>query len=130
MAEDEPILTVKPSHWNYFWYYVFFILIVPLVIALIKRASIKLWIYPNRVVVERGLLNKSYKKFFCGDVRTADVRQSLLQRMFGIGDILVSTAGQSGYEVTVEGIPNPINVQMVILQQKEEALGRSSDEAE
>ena len=124
---DEPIITVKPSHWNFFWYYVFFWLLIPLIAAWFKRASLTFSVYPDRIVVERGLLSKRYKKFFSGDIRTVSVHQSLLQRMFGIGDLLIATAGAEGYEITVSGIPDPGSIQTLILQQKRESSGSTGD---
>ncbi len=120
---DEPIVTAKPSHWNFFWYYVFFWLLIPLIIAWVKRASLTLRVHSDRIVVERGLLSKRYKKFFSGDIRTISVHQSLLQRLFGIGDLLIATAGAEGYEIRVEGIPDPQAIQTLILQQKSESGG-------
>src|SRR5438093_501279 len=59
-AANELLLEVRPSWWNYFWLLVFFWLLVPLVIALCRRASTVLRVYSNRVTLERGLFSKSY----------------------------------------------------------------------
>jgi len=41
------------------------------------------------------------------DIRSVDTKYNVWQRMFGLGDILIGTAGISGYEIVAEGVPNP-----------------------
>ncbi len=116
--EDEFILLVQPSWWNFFWHLVFFFLIVPLIIALWQRASLKIKVYSDRLVFEKGVLSKNVKEVFCADVRTIDVRQSFWQRIIGIGDIALATSGTSGYEEVAHGIPDPMGLKDVIYRQK------------
>jgi uncharacterized membrane protein YdbT with pleckstrin-like domain len=118
--EDEIILQVQPSWWNFFWHLVFFFLIVPLIIALWQRASLKIKVYSDRIVFEKGVLSKDVKEIFCADVRTIDVRQSFWQRIIGIGDIALATSGTSGYEEEAHGIPDPMGLKDVIYRQKRE----------
>src|SRR6266576_3445427 len=54
---------VRPSWWSFFWYLFFFWLIVPLIIACVRRASVVLRIYPGRILLERGLISKCYREF-------------------------------------------------------------------
>ncbi len=115
---EEPILSIKPSHWNYFWFYVFGWLVIPLIIALARRASVTFHLYPGWLVMERGVLSKSYQKLFCDDIRTISVRQSLLQRIFGIGDLLIATSGDK-WEATIRGVPDPERIQTLVMDQKQ-----------
>ena len=48
------------------------------------------------------------------NVRNIQVRQSFLQRMFNVGWIGISSAGQSGVEIEVNGIPDPERVKEII----------------
>ncbi len=116
--EDEILLHVQPSWWNFFWHLVFFFLIIPPIIALWLRAGLKIKVYSDRIVFEKGVLSKDVKEIFCADVRTIDVKQSLWQRIIGIGDIALATSGTSGYEEEAHGIPDPIGLKDMIYRQK------------
>lgn len=115
---DEVLLFVQPSWWNYFWHLVFFFLIIPVLIALWQRASLKILVYSDRIVFEKGVLSKDVKEIFCADVRTIDVKQSFFQRIIGVGNIALATSGTSGYEEEAQGIPDPIGLKDMIYRQK------------
>ena len=49
---------------------------------------------------------------FLSDIQNADVRniqveQTALQRLLGVGSLKISSAGQAGIEMVVNGIPDP-----------------------
>jgi uncharacterized membrane protein YdbT with pleckstrin-like domain len=110
MTKEKAILIVQRSWWNYFWYFFFFFLIVPPFIAITKRFSLRLYVFENRLVLERGILSRHVKELFLKDVRTVDVRQTFPQRIVGIGSLMIATAGTSGYEFVVKGITDPLGV--------------------
>lgn len=56
-AQTQMLAEIRPSWWGYFWHLFFFWLIIPPIIAYFRRASTVLRIYPQRVMVERGLLS-------------------------------------------------------------------------
>jgi hypothetical protein len=115
--EDRLLLEVHPSRWLYFWNYVFFFLIVPPLIALWKRSATSLRVHANRVVLHKGMFSRDIKEIFCSDVRSVEVRQGFLQRLVGIGDIVIGNAA-SDSEETACGIPDPTGVKDLILSQK------------
>ena len=119
-TRDELLREVRPSWWHFFWHLFFFWLIVPLIIALCKRAATILRIYSNRVTLERGLFSKCYQDFIPRDIRSIDVDQSFLQRLVGIGDITISTAATVEAAEKVEGIPDPKAVRELILAQRQD----------
>ncbi|MBN1574360.1 MAG: PH domain-containing protein [Deltaproteobacteria bacterium] len=110
MTKEKAILIVQRSWWNYFWYFFSFFLIVPPFIAITKRFSLRLYIFENRLVLERGILSKHIKELFLRDIRTIDIKQTFPQRIVGIGNLMVATAGTSGYELVVKGIPDPVGL--------------------
>ena len=110
MTKEKAVLIVKRSWWNYFWHLLFFFLIFPLFFAIIGRSSLRLYVFENRLVLERGILSRHVKEVFLKDVRTVDVRQTFPQRIVGIGSLMIATAGTSGYELVVKGIPDPLGV--------------------
>ena len=75
-------------------------------------------VYPERVVVIRGLLSRQEKEVFCGDIRTINVSQGLFQRIIGIGDLQIASAGTGGYEIDAYGLPNPRGIKDLILENK------------
>jgi len=118
MTHDDLLLEARPSNWNFFWHWVFFWLIIPLIVALWKRAALVLRVYGDRVVLEKGVLSKDVKEVFISDIRTVDTKQSLLQRMFKIGDVMIATAGTSGYEDVAYGLPDPRGIKDLVMNQR------------
>ncbi len=123
---DKPLLKSQPSWWNYFWYLFFCWLIIPLIIAVWKRAGTVFYVYPERVVLERGVLSKHISQVLISDIRSIDTRSSFIERMFRVGDIWIGTAGMSGYEIVAEGMPNPKGVANLILKQRR-GLSKTTD---
>ncbi len=116
--EDRLIKVVRCSRWKFFRYYAFSWLLIPLILAYIFRRSVKFRIYSDRIVLEEGILSKDLKVIFISDIRTIDVRQTFLQRMLRMGDLLIATSGTSGYENEVQGLPNPARIKDIISAQR------------
>lgn len=121
MAHDDLLLEARPSGWNFIWHWVFFWLVLPPIIALWRKAALVLRVYGDRVVLEKGLLSKDIKEVFISDIRTVDTRQSLLQRTFKIGDVMIATAGTSGYEDIAYGLPDPRGIKDLVITQRQES---------
>jgi hypothetical protein len=115
--EDRLLLEVHPSRWLFFWDYFFFFFIIPPLVAMWKRSASTLRVHTNRVVLKKGLFSRDIKEIFCSDVRSVEVRQGFLQRLVGIGDIVIGNAA-SDSEETACGIPDPTGVKDLILTQK------------
>ncbi|MFQ5896889.1 MAG: PH domain-containing protein [Candidatus Methylomirabilia bacterium] len=125
MSDEEQVLwEARPSWWNFFWHWVFFWLIIPVIVALWKRASLLLRVYEDRVVLERGVLSRNIKIVFITDIRTIDIRQSFLQRILRIGTVMIATAGTSGYEDVANGLPDPKGIKELILRQRRKSIRR------
>ena len=118
--EDQRLLTVRRSRWNYLLHYFFFCLIIPPIIAFFKRKMVKLKIFRDRIVLEQGILSKDLKVIFISDIRTIDIRQTIIQRIFRMGDLLIATSGTSDYETSVDGFPEPTKIKDLIMQQRSE----------
>ena len=118
MNDETLLLTAKPSWWNFFWHLFLFWLIIPPIIALIRRHSTVLRVYDDRVSLEEGLLSKEVTDVFIADIRGVEVKQGIWQRMFGVGDILIGTAATEGWEDYVRGLPAAMQIRDLILQQR------------
>jgi uncharacterized membrane protein YdbT with pleckstrin-like domain len=126
MSEEKLLLEARPAWWNFFWHFVFFWLIIPLIIALWKRRALVLRVYDDRVSLETGVLSKNFVELFIKDVRTINIKQSIVQRIFKIGDVMIATAGISGYELVAYGLPGPKRIKDLIIEQRQKS--KSTDD--
>ncbi len=123
MNDETLLLTARPSWWNFFWHLFFFWLIIPPIVALVRRHSTVLRVYEDRVSLEEGLLRKEVTDVFITDIRGVEVRQGIWQRMFGLGDILIGTAATEGWEDYVRGLPGAMKIRDLILSQRRKLTG-------
>ncbi len=123
MNTDKLLLETRPSWWNFFWYFVFGWLIIPMFIALWKRAGLVLRVYNDKVVLERGVLAKHITQLLISDIRSVDTKQGVFQRILRIGDIMIGTAGIAGYEIIAQGLPDPTGIVNLILEQRQRNKG-------
>ncbi len=114
----EPLAEVRPSWWGYFWHLFFFWLIVPPIIACLRRSSTVLRVFPNRITLTRGLLSKCYRDYNPLDIRSIDIDQSFFQRIVGVGDLSISTAATAEGDEEIKSIPNPHAMRDLILAQR------------
>jgi uncharacterized membrane protein YdbT with pleckstrin-like domain len=85
-----------------------------LVIWWLKTAATTLTVTTRRTTLTQGLLSKHTSEVMHEHVRNIQVDQSVLQRLFGVGRIAISSAGQSGMEIDITGIPHPDAIQSAI----------------
>ena len=68
----------------------------------------------QRVSLRRGILSRYLNDVMIADIRNVQVGQSLSQRVFGVGFIGISSSGQGGMEIQVNGLPNPQRIRSII----------------
>lgn len=88
--------------------------IVILLVWYIRCLGTTLTITNEQTTLRRGILSKFTNDVFHENVRNIIVRQTFFQRLFGVGYIGISSAGQSGIEIEVHGIPDPDRVKEII----------------
>jgi len=77
--------------------------------------SITLTVTDKRTILRKGILSKYTNEVFHSSVRNIEINQSIMQRIFGVGDISVaSSSGQPDLEIVVHGIPDPETVKQLI----------------
>jgi len=118
---QEILREVRPSWWNFGWHLLFFWLLVPLVVALVKRNGYRMRIYADRVSIIEGLWAKETTEFFIKDIRAIDVRQGFWGRMAGIGDVTISTAATVDAAETAEGVAQPTEVKDLLISLRQSA---------
>lgn len=114
----ELLVEVRASWWGYFWYWFFCWLIIPPVIAWIRRAAMVIRVYPSRITIERGIFSKCYQDYSLRDIRAIDVDQSFFNRMVGIGDITISTSATVEASEVIRSIPDPKGLRDLIIAQR------------
>lgn len=114
--QKEILLDARPSWWNFVVYFLFFWLIIPLLIVLWKRADLRLLVYPDRIILEKGVLSRNLTEVFISDIRTVNITQTFLQRVFNVGNISIASAGIAGYEEVAKGMPNPLKIRELIVE--------------
>jgi hypothetical protein len=70
-------------------------------------ASAELTITTERTICRRGFISRATTEVLHRDVKMVHTEQSLLQRILRVGSLGVGSAGHSGMEIQIEGIPNP-----------------------
>lgn len=61
-----------------------------------------------------GIIARNVKSIRIKDLRNINLRQSLFQRIFGIGDLEFSSAGGAEIEVTFFGIQHPMDIKQKV----------------
>jgi len=118
VASGALLAEVRPSWWGFFWHWFFFWLVVPPIVASLRRASTVLRIYPDRIAVERGIFSKCYQDYNPRDIRSIDVDQGFFQRLVGIGDLTLSTSATVEAAEQLNSIPDPKGVRDLIIAQR------------
>lgn len=80
----------------------------------VRCKATTLTVTPDRTRLRRGLLSKSITEVWHQDIRNVQLDQTFFQRLFDVGSIGISSAGQGGLEIEVSGIPQPDTVKDLI----------------
>jgi uncharacterized membrane protein YdbT with pleckstrin-like domain len=88
--------------------------LVLLLIWWIQNLSTRLIVTTEQTTLRRGILSKYTNDVFHANVRNIQIRQTFMQRMFDVGWVGISSSGQAGLEIEVNGIPHPERVKQII----------------
>jgi uncharacterized membrane protein YdbT with pleckstrin-like domain len=83
------------------------------VVWLIEARSRKLTIADGRVVYSHGILSKNVVECKLQGVSSVQVTQTIGQRIFGCGNVIVNTAGDIP-EIMAQGFVNPNRIKQII----------------
>ncbi len=78
----------------------------------------RLTVTNRRTVLARGILDRQTSEVRHADVRNVRVNQSFVQRLFRVGTLEISSAGQSDVEIGLKGIPDPQAIATLIREQR------------
>jgi len=101
-------------------------LLIPVVVGLVilgiwwlKTKAATLTVSNKRTVQRTGLIAKQTSEVLHRDVRNIEIRQSVSQRLFGVGTIGIASAGQAGIEIQFSGVRDPDGVKALIDRYRE-----------
>ena len=119
ILDDELILEVHPSWWHYFWWFAlsWIFMFLPIIVVVLNHNSHTFQVYGDRIIVKSGILSKYVKEIFISDIKTIIVSQGYTQRILGIGNLHIATAGTASYEINVNDIPHPEYIKEIIVRQ-------------
>ena len=97
------------------------VLLIPAAVGLVilgvwwlKTKAATLTISNKRAIQRTGLISKQTTEVLHRDVRNIEIRQSVFQRLFGVGSIGIASAGQAGIEIQFTGVRDPDGVKALI----------------
>lgn len=111
-----------------FWFIVFVLLIAAFGLGLlillywyIKTRATSLTVSDHELLYEKGILSKERLAVSLRHVRSVQVNQSFINRILGVGEIEIKTAGDEP-EFTVADLPDPHEVRETISRAQEMRL--------
>jgi uncharacterized membrane protein YdbT with pleckstrin-like domain len=122
MQDETLLLETHPSMWRN--HPVTFSIVIILCFVLVGLPILLIWwlkssattltVTTRRTTLTHGLLSKHTSEVMHEHVRNIQVDQSVLQRLFGVGRLAISSAGQAGMEIEIDGIPHPNVIESTI----------------
>ena len=81
--------------------------LITLFVWRVKTWFVTLKVTTERCIFQRGLIARQTSEVRHDDVRNMQIDQTLIQRLFGVGSLAISSSGQDDFEIRAHGIPRP-----------------------
>jgi uncharacterized membrane protein YdbT with pleckstrin-like domain len=142
-GDASPLLVAHPSLWTQYrtilivplaiaitilgrvylpdFHYVYYVLIaIPIVLLFVwmNSKTATYTVTSRSVIVKKGLASTDNMNIDIKDIRSINVHQSVIGKIFNIGDIQIGTSGTSGVEINITGVSKPNGIKDLILKQK------------
>lgn len=114
------IFFFRVEWWSYVAVVSLAIFLLLYVLYRIKRASATFIVTTERVVERQGFLSRRSREVDVDHIRAVDLEQSLLQRLWGVGDVKIASAGTDDFDVVFRGVPRPAEVRELIRLQTDD----------
>lgn len=123
MHKGEKILKeIKPSHWEFFVWYLLGILtiilfgigIIIIIITIMVRRGHSFYITDERVIHGFTFLSRKISSTTYDKIQDLHFTQNFIERIFGIGVVHINTAGTNFVEIKFFGVENPVSIMRMI----------------
>jgi uncharacterized membrane protein YdbT with pleckstrin-like domain len=88
------------------------ILVVSFVVGWVRRATTRYLLTDRTIEIRTGLISRDHRRTHVDRVQNLGIKQSVVQRLLGIGDVEWDTAGtdRSDADFTFRGVDDPADV--------------------
>jgi membrane protein YdbS with pleckstrin-like domain len=125
------IVIILAGIWAYFQYEpnwpawapaILLIVLLPPIRMHLKRRLITLRLHDEHLTLETGFLSRTRRTVDMAKIQDVTVRQSLGQRLLGVGDLMMESAGESG-RITIANLDSPRGIADEILESSKRSHG-------
>jgi len=131
MKEGEPEKTLWEGHPSNYYYLFAYIVggllilayglgLIIIAIAILSRICSVFTVTNRRVKSKVGIISRVTREVSIKDIRVINLKQGVLERIFGLGTIEVGSAGTAGIEVSFKGIPETPKIKEMIQKLKDQ----------
>lgn len=102
------------------------LLALVLLVGFVRLLTTTYTVTDQRLTIETGLLSRDVHHTRLQRVQNVNSRQSLFQRVLGIGDVDFDTAGERGFNFSFDGVADPHEIVRTVdraLREMQEAGG-------
>jgi uncharacterized membrane protein YdbT with pleckstrin-like domain len=125
------IVVVLAGIWAYFEYEpnwpvwvpaILLILLVPAARMHLRRRMITLRLHDDHLTLETGFMSRTRRTVDMAKIQDVTVRQTLGQRLLGVGDLMLESAGESG-AMGIANVDSPREIADQILSSSKRSPG-------
>jgi len=73
----------------------------------------------KRVVQRSGIIARETSEVYLTDIRNIVMKYDILERILGVGNLGLATAGHAGIEILIKGVPHPDLLRQMIVAAKD-----------
>jgi len=89
--------------------------VLVLILSEIVRLKLRYYITQYRIIEVRGYLRKNKHAVRLDHVSSAETKQNFLNRMFGVGNVILRTS--SGERIEIQKIDDPLRLESIIISE-------------
>ena len=91
-----------------------------IIYAVLDRKTRVFTLTTRKVMMQSGIISRKTSEVSMRDIRSINMSQGILERLFGLGTVQIGSAGTAGIEVEFKGIRNPSQVRDQIRKTKDD----------
>ena len=124
---EETLWEGNPSHYYFLGAYIiggilvlaYGLGLIIIIWALLNKTSRVFTITNKRIKSKGGIIARSTREVTLKDIRSINLKQNIIERLFNLGTIEIGSAGTAGIEVTFRGIPKAPKIKNMVAELKD-----------